>query len=43
VGKTGETTTAEDTKRIARQMVSRGVKLLGFVGGNETIKMEMRC
>lgn len=36
VGKTGEKTTAEDTKRIAREMVSRGAALLIFVGGDGT-------
>jgi len=38
VGKTGEKTTAEDTKRIAREMVSRGAALLIFVGGDGTAR-----
>jgi len=38
VGKTGKTSTAEDTRRIARQMVSRGVELLVFVGGDGTAR-----
>ncbi|MBN1835237.1 MAG: ATP-NAD kinase family protein [Spirochaetales bacterium] len=38
VGATGETTTAEDTRRIAREMVSRGIELLVFVGGDGTAR-----
>lgn len=38
VGEAGEITTAEDTKRIAREMVSRGVEVLVFVGGDGTAR-----
>jgi predicted polyphosphate/ATP-dependent NAD kinase len=38
VGTTGESTTAEDTKRIAGQMLSRGARLLAFVGGDGTAR-----
>ena len=38
IGKTGEETTAEDTKRIAREMVHRGSELLVFVGGDGTAR-----
>jgi predicted polyphosphate/ATP-dependent NAD kinase len=38
VGAIEEPTTAEDTRRIARQMVERGVKLLCFVGGDGTAR-----
>ena len=36
VGKIGRETSAEDTKRIAREMVDRGIELLIFVGGDGT-------
>jgi predicted polyphosphate/ATP-dependent NAD kinase len=38
VGEVGEETSAEDTKRIASQMVGRGVELLIFVGGDGTAR-----
>jgi len=34
----GDETSAEDTKRIARQMVERGIELLIFVGGDGTAR-----
>jgi len=38
VGEIGATTSAEDTKRIARQMLAQGVALLIFVGGDGTAR-----
>ncbi len=38
VGETGDETSAEDTKRIARQMVERGADLLVFIGGDGTAR-----
>ncbi|MCE4606125.1 MAG: ATP-NAD kinase family protein [Desulfurococcales archaeon] len=38
VGSIGEQTTADDTKKIAREMVDRGVDLLIFVGGDGTAR-----
>jgi predicted polyphosphate/ATP-dependent NAD kinase len=38
VGESGETTSAEDTRRIARQMAAQGVDLLIFVGGDGTAR-----
>ncbi|MGC9396730.1 MAG: ATP-NAD kinase family protein [Anaerolineae bacterium] len=38
IGEIGESTSAEDTKRIARQMVARGIALLIFVGGDGTAR-----
>ncbi len=38
IGAVGEETSAEDTKRIAAEMVSRGVGLLIFVGGDGTAR-----
>ncbi len=38
VGKIGEETTSEDTKRIAREMVEKGIQLLIFVGGDGTAR-----
>jgi len=38
IGEIGEETSAEDTKRIARQMVERGAELLIFVGGDGTAR-----
>lgn len=38
VGEAGEITTADDTRRIAREMVSRGVEVLVFVGGDGTAR-----
>jgi predicted polyphosphate/ATP-dependent NAD kinase len=38
VGTVGEETSAEDTKRIAAEMVNRGVELLIFVGGDGTAR-----
>lgn len=38
VGQIGDETSAEDTKRIAAEMVSRGAELLIFVGGDGTAR-----
>ena len=38
VGEIGDETSAEDTKRIAREMVVRGADLLLFVGGDGTAR-----
>jgi predicted polyphosphate/ATP-dependent NAD kinase len=38
VGGIGRETSAEDTKRIAREMVDRGIELLIFVGGDGTAR-----
>jgi predicted polyphosphate/ATP-dependent NAD kinase len=38
VGEIGRETSAEDTKRIAREMVERGIELLIFVGGDGTAR-----
>jgi predicted polyphosphate/ATP-dependent NAD kinase len=38
IGEIGEETSAEDTKRIANEMVDRGVELLIFVGGDGTAR-----
>jgi predicted polyphosphate/ATP-dependent NAD kinase len=38
IGEIGEATSAEDTRRIARQMVERGADLLIFVGGDGTAR-----
>ena len=38
IGESDETTSAEDTKRIAQQMVAQGVELLIFVGGDGTAR-----
>jgi predicted polyphosphate/ATP-dependent NAD kinase len=38
VGEIGQETSAEDTKRIAREMVDRGIELLIFVGGDGTAR-----
>jgi len=38
LGKIGEITTAEDTKRIAKQMLKRGIELLIFCGGDGTAR-----
>jgi predicted polyphosphate/ATP-dependent NAD kinase len=38
VGELGEETTANDTQRIARQMVEHGAELLVFVGGDGTAR-----
>ena len=38
VGEIGRETSAEDTKRIAREMVDRGIGLLIFVGGDGTAR-----
>jgi predicted polyphosphate/ATP-dependent NAD kinase len=38
VGEIGEVTSARDTKRIARQMLDRGIDLLIFVGGDGTAR-----
>ena len=38
IGAVGEETSAEDTKRIAAEMVDRGVELLIFVGGDGTAR-----
>jgi predicted polyphosphate/ATP-dependent NAD kinase len=38
VGAIGQETSAEDTKRIAREMVDRGIELLIFVGGDGTAR-----
>ncbi|MFN2236192.1 MAG: ATP-NAD kinase family protein [Anaerolineales bacterium] len=38
IGELGEETSAEDTKRIARQMVERGAELMIFIGGDGTAR-----
>jgi predicted polyphosphate/ATP-dependent NAD kinase len=38
IGAVGEQTSAEDTKRIAAEMVDRGVELVIFVGGDGTAR-----
>ena len=38
IGEIGETTAPEDTKRIARKMVTQGAELLIFVGGDGTAR-----
>lgn len=38
IGETGEETSAEDTKRIARQMVEQGAEMLIFAGGDGTAR-----
>ena len=38
VGEVGEKTTAEDTKRIAKEMLKVGIELLIFVGGDGTAR-----
>jgi predicted polyphosphate/ATP-dependent NAD kinase len=38
IGEIGEKTTAEDTRRIAREMVDRRIALLVFVGGDGTAR-----
>jgi len=38
IGESGETTSAEDTRRIARRMAGQGVDLLIFVGGDGTAR-----
>ncbi|MCE4614267.1 MAG: ATP-NAD kinase family protein [Desulfurococcales archaeon] len=38
VGSVGEETSAEDTKRIAREIVANGIDLLVFVGGDGTAR-----
>lgn len=38
VGSTGENTTAEDSRKIAREMVKKGIDLLIFVGGDGTAR-----
>jgi predicted polyphosphate/ATP-dependent NAD kinase len=38
IGEIGEETSAEDTRRIAREMVERGAELLVFVGGDGTAR-----
>jgi predicted polyphosphate/ATP-dependent NAD kinase len=38
IGKIGQRTSAEDTKRIAREMVDQGIDLLIFVGGDGTAR-----
>jgi predicted polyphosphate/ATP-dependent NAD kinase len=38
VGEVGQETSAEDTKRIACEMVDRGIELLIFVGGDGTAR-----
>jgi len=38
VGEIGDETSAEDTKRIARQIVERGADLLVFIGGDGTAR-----
>jgi predicted polyphosphate/ATP-dependent NAD kinase len=38
IGEIGQETTAEDTRRIAREMVERGIDLLIFVGGDGTAR-----
>ena len=38
IGKIGEETTADDTKRIAKKMLKEGIDLLIFVGGDGTAR-----
>ncbi len=38
IGEIGENTTAEDTKRIAKQMIENGIDLLIFCGGDGTAR-----
>ncbi|MBN1246363.1 MAG: ATP-NAD kinase family protein [Anaerolineae bacterium] len=38
VGEIGKTTSAEDTRRVAQEMVDRGADLLVFVGGDGTAR-----
>ena len=38
LGKIGKETSSEDTKRIARKMVEKGIQLLIFVGGDGTAR-----
>ena len=38
VGEIGKETTAEDTKRIAKEMLKKGIELLIFVGGDGTAR-----
>ena len=38
IGKTDSKTTSEDTKKIAKEMIDQGVKLLVFVGGDGTAR-----
>ncbi|TXT62095.1 MAG: ATP-NAD kinase [Promethearchaeota archaeon] len=38
VGKIGKTTSAEDTKRIAEEMLEKGIELLVFCGGDGTAR-----
>jgi predicted polyphosphate/ATP-dependent NAD kinase len=38
IGETGQATSAEDTKQIAREMLDRGMELLIFVGGDGTAR-----
>jgi predicted polyphosphate/ATP-dependent NAD kinase len=38
VGEIGQETSADDTRRIAREMVERGIELLVFVGGDGTAR-----
>lgn len=38
IGKIGEITSAEDTKRIAKQMLKKGIDLLIFCGGDGTAR-----
>ncbi|MGC9356677.1 MAG: ATP-NAD kinase family protein [Anaerolineae bacterium] len=38
IGEIGKTTSADDTRRIAQQMVAQGVDLLIFVGGDGTAR-----
>jgi predicted polyphosphate/ATP-dependent NAD kinase len=38
VGEIGEQTSAEDTKRLAQEMMDRGIELLVFVGGDGTAR-----
>lgn len=38
IGEIGRESSAEDTKRIAREMVDRGIELLVFVGGDGTAR-----
>ncbi len=38
IGEIGENTTAEDTKRIAKQMIEKNIKIFSFVGGDGTAR-----
>ncbi len=38
IGEIGENTTAEDTKRIAKQMIEKNIELLLFLGGDGTAR-----